>query len=188
MDDERPGACTGAGANRLPEPIARRQAVFASQHAISRVLGSLSRNSDGQALAALGATVRQDCAAGTGPHAQTEAVHLVTTTVVRLVSTLAHGCFSDARSGWADTVHWWPRRRLGGGSLSAGTAHPRSTPGETDSLMGRPWTCGTGRHRVTAQRYASHFKGVKPARPYPVDEVLPRAPIACYVRSCPQVS
>jgi hypothetical protein len=47
--------------------------------------------SDGQALAALATTAGQDRATGAGPHPQTEAVHLVTATVVRLVRTLAHG-------------------------------------------------------------------------------------------------
>ena len=45
------------------------------------------------------ATARQDGATGTGPHAQAEAVHLVTATVVRLVRTLAHGYFSEGFEG-----------------------------------------------------------------------------------------
>jgi hypothetical protein len=36
VDDERPGPCPTSGANRLTEALARGQAVFASQHALSR--------------------------------------------------------------------------------------------------------------------------------------------------------
>jgi len=36
VDDQRPGSGPTSGANRLTEALARRQAVFASQHALSR--------------------------------------------------------------------------------------------------------------------------------------------------------
>jgi hypothetical protein len=55
----------------------------------------------GELGAPLAATSTEDCAAGTGTHAQTETVDLRTTTVVRLESSLAHNsistCWNSAR-------------------------------------------------------------------------------------------
>lgn len=54
------------------------------------------RNSGAQLCAALGAAAADDRPAGTGPHAETEAVLARTTTVVRLESPLALGHRSDS--------------------------------------------------------------------------------------------
>lgn len=51
--------------------------------------------------------------------------------------------------------------------MSAGTAQPRaSLPDTCRQLPARDdsWTCGTGRPRLTNQRYAEPGSGVKPAR------------------------
>jgi hypothetical protein len=68
------------------EVSAPRQAVGGAQHENPQArAGSRS-----QAVAALAATSGQDGAAGAGAHPQSESMGLVPTTVVRLVSTLAH--------------------------------------------------------------------------------------------------
>lgn len=51
----------------------------------------MNASSDGDLGAALTAARGEDRLAGAGPHTQAEAVLLVTTTVVRLESALAHG-------------------------------------------------------------------------------------------------
>jgi hypothetical protein len=63
--------------------------------------------SSGELGAALATAAGNDRAAGTGPHAQTEAVHTSTTTVVGLESTLplSHGNSSILRT----TVVWQAR-------------------------------------------------------------------------------
>lgn len=65
---------------------------------------STERQSDGDALAALAATSRQDGSASTGPHPETETVHLVPTTVVRLVRTLAHRSLHSCRDDVDDRL------------------------------------------------------------------------------------
>ena len=66
----------------------------------------------------------------------------------------------------------------GSAATSAGTAHPRPAPD-----AGLSWTCGTGRHRVTEQRYALGENRVKPTYWEPVDEGLIGTLSACYVRT-----
>ncbi len=105
--------------------------------------------SDGQALATLAAAARKDRPSGAGAHAQTEAVRLVTTAVVRLIRSLAH-----------DTVPSLLRDPPGGSATalrSAGTArprrtcvdmrHPSSDPGD------RPTVRGGAQQGQTADHY-----------------------------------
>jgi hypothetical protein len=90
--------------------------------------------SDREPLASLGATSREDGAAGAGAHAQAETVRLRTTTVVRLVRTLAHeylrmsmlGRCGDrgARRVRAD------ERGTGGTSRPGRQTHATRSPGE----------------------------------------------------------
>ena len=128
---------------------------------------------DGEALAALPATAGQDRAAGTGAHPQSEAVRLVTTTVVRLVRPLAHDGplrFSTGRATRSDRLGW----------TSAGTAHSRTVC---------PWACGTGRPRMTAQRYAGAANRVKPTVEVPARRPTSPSsqnPTACGQRVDPQ--
>jgi hypothetical protein len=71
----------------------RRTVCRKSSALVRRLLAdstSWQAASDSEAVAALATSCRQDGAASAGAHAQAEPVHLVTTTVVRLVSTLAH--------------------------------------------------------------------------------------------------
>ena len=82
--------------------------------------------SDGQARATLAAARREDGTAGAGAHAQAETVRLVTAAVVRLVSTLAHGCFLSGvveagRSPGTMGVALGVSRR----AVSTSTARPR---------------------------------------------------------------
>ena len=81
---------------RRPDRTTRRKSwVSASRLAAGSTADARTRGgSDSQALATLAPTRRQDRTAGTRPHAQTEAVHLVATAVVQLISTLAHGIVS----------------------------------------------------------------------------------------------
>jgi len=129
-------------------------------------------SSDGELAAALAAARGQDGAAGTSAHAQAETVHLVATTVVRLVGTLAHGDQSPIRIQGLST----PSAR--GSAATFGWHRP---PAAVLS-GGHSWTCGTGRHRVTEQRYALGENRVKPACRQPVDEGLIGPPSTCYVR------
>ncbi len=84
---------------RVREPDRRPRVAARNESAsVSRWSGdsnaaparTAERPSDGQALAALAAARGEDGATRTGAHAQAETVDLVTTTVVRLVRTLAH--------------------------------------------------------------------------------------------------
>ncbi len=95
VDHERGGAGATPLTHRAAKTVSGGEAVDSGEHGACRGRWP----SDGQALAALAATARQDGATGTGPHAQAEAVHLVTATVVRLVRTLAHGYFSEGFEG-----------------------------------------------------------------------------------------
>ena len=88
---------------REPDRTAWRNASLeVSRCAFASTGGSLPGRSDGQAAATLAAARRQDAATRAGAHAQAETVHLVAATVVRLIGTLAHDWFSDARSVSSD--------------------------------------------------------------------------------------
>ena len=95
----------------------------------------------GKLDATLAATSAEDRAAGTRTHAQTETVHLVATTVVRLVGPLAHGDLFRSGTG---------RSRWSAG-LSARV--PRRAPS------------GCTTQPLTDQRYAVASSRVKPALP-----------------------
>jgi hypothetical protein len=82
-------------------------------------------------------------------------VHLVAAPVVRLIGTLAHDWFSDARSVSSD---------LSTPGAVGGEPFGRHRPPTESRRMAWLWTCGTGRHRVTAQRYASAGDRVKLSR------------------------
>jgi len=141
-------------------PLGPRKVAAKSELARSRCpAGSTGSASGGELGAALGATGRQDGATRTGPHAQTEAVGLGPTTVVRLESTLAH-----------EDLRYWSGP---GGLLSAWAAggRPQSETREIET-PGTGITVGTsprGRHghAKTADRpvprYASAHRRVKPA-------------------------
>jgi hypothetical protein len=98
-------------------------------------------------------------------------VHLVATTVVRLIGTLAHDWISDARSVSSDVST--PGEV---GLLAFRLAPPTHRKCRRTALL---WTCGTGRHRVTAQRYAPAGDRVKLSPQLPVDDGLIHRPPAC---------
>jgi len=154
-------------AHSAAEAVTVGEAMDSGEHGGCRELWP----SDRQALAALAATAGQDRATGTGPHAQTETVHLVTATVVRLVGTLAHGYFSEGFEGC-------PLHCEVSAGCSAGTAHPRGRP-VADRGRAAP---------VDMERPANGTRWGKrgsnprepPAGP-PVDDVLPETSRGCYV-------
>jgi hypothetical protein len=144
---------------REPDRTAWRNAwLEVSRCAFASTGGSLPGRSDGQAAATLAAARRQDSATRAGAHAQAETVHLVAATVVRLIGTLAHDRFSDARSVSSDLS---TPGAVGDGPFG------RHRPPTEDHQTALLWTCGTGRHRVTAQRYASAGDRVKLSRQAP---------------------
>jgi hypothetical protein len=118
--DDGTSSSTPPFAAGAPERVRVGQPLSCGKHG-----GTQSRAeepaSDGEALAALAATVGEDGPAGTGAHAQAETVHLVAPTVVRLVRTLAHVYFLRSTESRPVT------RAIGTCARSAGTAHPRST-------------------------------------------------------------
>jgi hypothetical protein len=136
--------------------------------------------SDGQALAALAATARQDRAPGTGPHAEAEAVHLVTAAVVRLVRTLAHGYFSEGFEGCPlrGRIRCWPRFRPQRSGTSAGTAHPRSRQA-ADHGHAAPVDRERPANGTRRGKWGSNPRD--PLRGQPVDDVLLRTRPGCYV-------
>ena len=73
----------------FPQRVPRRIAVVKSSPRANRC--AAPSTSGGEASATLAASRSEDSATCTGGHALTEAVHLGTTTVVRLVGPLAHG-------------------------------------------------------------------------------------------------
>lgn len=101
--------------------------------------------SDCEVVPALTATSGQDRATRTGPHPETETVHLVTTTVVRLVRTLAHEYLHALCRGVPvlgrvrDRVARQRSRQSSG--RTTGTARPR----DSHKNVAWSWTCGTGR-------------------------------------------
>jgi len=95
VEHHRGAARASPTAHSAAEAVTVGEAMDSGEHGGCRELWP----SDRQALAALAATAGQDRATGAGPHAQTETVHLVTATVVRLVGTLAHGYFSEGFEG-----------------------------------------------------------------------------------------
>ena len=174
VDDEGPRPRSPSPADRGAKGVGVPQPRSRGQHGASGWLAG-GQASDGQALAALAAPRGEDAATRPGAHPEAEAVDLVTATVVRLVRTLAHEYLSMVGQGQ-------PRRRIG--SASFGWHRP-----PTDIVL-FPWTCGTGRHRVTEQRYALALHRVKPAGTAwegppsaPVDDVLLRWRRRGYVRA-----
>ena len=93
--------------------------------------------SDREALAALAATRGDDGAAGAGAHPQSEPVHLVATTVVRLVRALAHGASLPVwgRSGqvWVARVGY---RRAAPDDCRDGAARLHSTAADRSTVRG----------------------------------------------------
>ncbi|AJR18878.1 hypothetical protein KR76_00172 [Pimelobacter simplex] len=174
-----PETCCSAGSSRWatrvrdPARRPRRLATRKSSGSVSRwpaastsaprepLGGHAGPSSDGQARAALPATVRQDGATGAGAHPQSETVHLVTATVVGLVRPLAHESASQiqVREG---SCRQPPARPDRGPAQHVGRHRAATT---TPRGAGRSWTCGTGRHRLTDQRYAEPGSGVKPTGP-----------------------
>lgn len=172
VDHEGRGPGSSPLAHRAAEAVSGGEAVDSGEHGGCRGLWP----SDGQALAALAATARQDGATGAGPHAQAEAVHLVTATVVRLVRTLAHGYFSEGFEGCPlHTVSVLAHRS----GTSAGTAHPRGR-----QVADRGHAAPVDRERpANGTRRAnggSNPRGALDRRP--VDDVLLAALLRCYVR------
>src|SRR3954465_2017613 len=123
------------------------------------------RGSHREAVAALATARGQDRPTRARPHPQAKAVHLVTTAVVRLVRTLAHGlhlsgvgsCDATGSNRTGDG----PRRQLRprtpgpdprlppptrGSPCPPAPARPRKV-GASIRRAVRPWTCGTSRHR-----------------------------------------
>ena len=133
----RPARTHVGGTTRaVGEPVRR------GQHAAGwRRAGLRRRGSCGPC----GGATDEDRAAGAGAHAQAEAVHLVTATVVRLVGTLAHELLSVG-AGRHGAVG------IGPGAPADGAF--RLAPPTRRHAASTSWTCGTGRHRVTGQRYA----------------------------------
>ena len=140
MCDQQRTTGSATPPNRVPKLFGSGQAVARGQHIRPPA-------SDCEAVAALAATGGQDGATRTGAHPQAEPVHLVTATVVRLISTLAHEylhavvgtCPPPGRT----TQNAARRTRSWRTSNSArtGTACPREGPQD----QARSWTCGTGR-------------------------------------------
>jgi hypothetical protein len=148
VDDERVAAHAPATPRDATQVVTAGEAVRRREHGRGGTLTKEGRSSRAsshcQALAALAAARGQDRASGAGAHAQPESVHLVTTAVVRLVRTLAHG-FSPMRvkggrpgglAGCAVNRHRPPTRSA---SIPAGVAgdmdmrHP-STPGDRETV------------------------------------------------------
>jgi hypothetical protein len=148
VDDERLAAHAPATPRHATHVVTAGEAVRRREHGRGGTLTKGGRSSRAsshcQALAALAAARGQDRASGAGAHAQPESVHLVTTAVVRLVRTLAHG-FSPMRvkggrpgglAGCAVNRHRPPTRSA---SIPAGVAgdmdmrHP-STPGDRETV------------------------------------------------------
>ena len=175
VDHQRRRARASSSPDSTTEAVTVGEAMDSGEHGGCRELWP----SDRQALAALAATAGQDRATGAGPHAQTETVHLVTATVVRLVGTLAHGNFSEGFEGCP--LHC--EVSAGPEMICFGRHRPPTRP-----PGGGSWTCGTRRHGATGQRYAVGKQGVKPTRPpghQPVDDVLPGTHPGCYVPPLP---
>lgn len=90
VDDQGLAAGSAATADRCGEVGATPQSLRRGQHDYLGIPTGLAVGSSRQLAAALGPAGRQDGAAGTGAHAQPEAVGLGTPAVVRLVGALAH--------------------------------------------------------------------------------------------------
>jgi len=113
---------------------------------------AVSTDDSGRQLrATLAPAVRQDGAAGTGPHAQAEAVLAGTTTVVRLVRTLAHEWFLTQGVESSQTLAPLPQNRTPSGAdpMVGG----RSFDGHRSFTDLRPVNTRRMSRRPTCQRY-----------------------------------
>ncbi len=150
VHDHRRRAGAAAATDRRGEVPATRQAVRTCQHQrVGRAADAST--SDRETLAALAATGGEDRTTRARAHAETEAVRLRATTVVRLVRTLAHEALSGC--GWWDALGW-PRcsaRRTCGGCGHAAPVDSADRPTVRGSLRRvKPALCLGARAPVDA--------------------------------------
>lgn len=137
----------------------RRTALAKSSRRLSRLSGDSTTSRSARQLrgefgAALATTVREDGAAGTGTHPETEAVGLGTTAVVRLEGALAHSGAPENKSFRRDIAWLSPCAHEGKLACSPEWHRKTITTSDLRPSVGRRQQPSTTRPRYGTRGYA----------------------------------